>query len=202
MRADPPADGSLETAIRALREGELVVYPTDTLYGLGCLASSSTAFERLLEVKGLPAGRGVSCCFHDLDQARAWTRWTPVAEALADRFLPGPVTLILAATDACPEHLLADEGTLGVRYVDRPETLALAEVDPVVSTSANRHGEPSVHTIAEAREVFGDQVAAYVDVGALTGPASTVVDARGDQPRIIREGSLSGSKLQEAWPRG
>ncbi len=175
-----------------------MVYPTDTLYGLGCLASSSTAFERLLETKGLPAGRGVSCCFHDLAQARAWTRWTPVAQALADRFLPGPVTLILDATEACPDHLLADQGTLGVRYVDRAETLALAEAGPVVSTSANRHGDPSVHTVAEARQVFGDQVAAYVDVGTLSGPASTVVDARGKQPRVIREGSLSGSKLQEA----
>lgn len=189
-------------ACQALKQDELVVYPTDTLYGLGCLASSSKAFGRLLETKGLPAGRGVSCCFHDLAQARAWTRWTPVAQALADRFLPGPVTLILDATEACPEHLLAEEGTLGVRYVDRAETLALAEIGPVVSTSANRHGQPSVHTITEARQVFGDQVAAYVDVGPLTGPASTVVDARGDQPRIIREGSLSGSKLQEAWPRG
>ncbi len=189
-------------ACGALKQGELVVYPTDTLYGLGCLASSPKAFEGLLEAKGLPAGRGVSCCFHDLDQARSWTRWTPVAQALADRFLPGPVTLILDAAEACPEHLLAEQGTLGVRHVDRPETLALAGIGPVVSTSANRHGDPSVHTIAEAREVFGDQVAAYVDVGTLTGPASTVVDARSDQPRIIREGSLSGSKLQEAWPRG
>lgn len=201
MRADPPTDDAL-TAAKALAREELVVYPTDTLYGLGCLASSPEAFGRLLQVKGLPPGRGVSCCFHDLSQARAWTRWTPAAEGLAERFLPGPLTLILKANEACPEHLIAEEGTLGVRYVDRPETLAISEGGPVVSTSANRHGQPSAHTIEEARDVFGDEVAAYVDVGPLTGPASTVVDARSDQPRIIREGSLSGSKLQEAWPRG
>lgn len=202
MKADRPTDGTLATARRALSEDQVVVYPTDTLYGLGCLASSSRAFDRLLAVKGLPAGRGVSCCFEDLAQAKAWTRWTPTAQALAEAFLPGPLTLILEANEACPEHVLADEGTLGVRYVDRPETLALAEVGPIVSTSANRHGQPSVHTVAEARDIFGDEVAAYVDVGPLTGPASTVVDARGQQPRIIREGSLSGSKLQEVWPRG
>ncbi len=202
MRANPPAGRALPRAIEALADDRLAVYPTDTLYGLGCLASSADAFGRLLEVKGLPPGRGVSCCFHDLDQAKAWTRWTPVAEALASELLPGPLTLILEADQACPEHLLAEQGTLGVRYVDRPATLAISEAGPVVSTSANRHGEPSVHTIEEAIEVFGDEVAAYVDVGPLTGPASTVVDARGKQPRVIREGSLSRSKLQEVWPRG
>lgn len=195
-------DDPVAQATRALRDGHLVVYPTDTLYGLGCLAEDPEAFSRLSRVKGLPMDRGVSVVVHDLDQAEAWTAWTPLAQQLAEAFLPGGLTLILEASETAPDHLLAPEGTLGIRLVDRPEPLALAAIGPVVSTSANRHGAPSVTTIAQARKVFGDQVAAYVDAGPLTGPASTVVDARGSAPKVIREGAIPEQEIQEAPQRG
>lgn len=199
MTDDPEG---LARAREALAQSELVVYPTDTLYGLGCRASDGAAFERLRKLKGLPEGRGVSLVFATIDEARGWTEWTPEAGAIADAFLPGPVTLILDAAEGVPGHVLADEGTIGVRHVDRPATLALARLGPVVSTSANRHGEPNVTTADEARDVFGDGVAAYVDAGELTGPASTVVDARSGSPTVIREGPVSEAKIQEALKRG
>lgn len=193
----------LAEAIAALDVGELVVYPTDTLYGLGCRAADAQAVQRLYDAKGLPPDRGVSVVVHDLDQARRWAAWTHPAEALARLFLPGALTLVLDPSPEAPEHLLDPlHGTLAVRYVDRDETLRLAEGGPVVSTSANRHGEPACQTIGEAREAFGSEVAAYVDAGRLAGPASTVVDARGALPRIIREGAIPEQDILEAAPRG
>lgn len=140
--------------------------------------------------------------FATVDEARAWSDWTPTAQALADAFLPGPLTLILDGAEGVPEHVLAEEGTIGIRHVDRPATLALARAGPTVSTSANVHGEPNVETVDEAREVFGDDVDAYVDAGRLTGPASTVVDARDEPPTVIREGPLSETEILEADARG
>lgn len=193
---------ALEDARDALARGGLVVYPTDTLYGLGCLAADGAAFERLEAVKGLPQRRGVSVVFATLDEARAWSRWTPLADALAAAFLPGPLTLVVDAKGAAPAHLLGEAGTLGVRLVDRPETLALAAVGPVVSTSANRHGEPAITRVDQARAQFGRDVDAYVDVGPLEGPPSTVVDARGGRPKVIREGSLARAIVEEVDPDG
>lgn len=154
------------------------------------------------KVKGLPEGRGVSLLFATLDEARCWADWTPTAEALAEAFLPGPLTLVLDPLAGTPSHVLAEQGTIAVRYVERPTTRALARRGPVVSTSANRHGEANVATAEQAREVFGDEVDAYVDAGRLTGPGSTVVDAREGPPTVIREGPLPEAEILEAAERG
>ncbi len=192
----------LREAQAALADGGLVVYPTDTLYGLGCDATDAGAFQRLRKAKGLPEDRGVSILFATVDEARAWADWTMSAERLAETFLPGALTLVLDASERAPEHVLAGEGTVAVRHVDRPATLALARTRPIVSTSANQHGAPNVATVEEAREVFGVRVEAYVDAGELTGPGSTVVDGRGEEPTVIREGPISEARILEAVSRG
>lgn len=180
----------------------MIVYPTDTLYGLGCDATDASAFERLAKLKGLPQERGVSVLFATVDEAQAWARWTSSADALARALLPGPLTLVLDASEAAPKHVLAEQGTVAIRHVDRPATLALARTRPVVSTSANHHGEANVTTVEAARDVFGDAVDAYVDAGELAGPASTVVDARGEEPTVIREGPVSEEEILEAISLG
>lgn len=195
------ADG-IEQARQALREGGLVVYPTDTLYGLGCLAEDEDAVERLLELTGRPPGKGLSAVFASLETARAWTEWTDVAEQLARAFLPGPLTIVLDASPEAPAGIRADEGTIAIRHVDRETTLQLARVGPVVATSANPHGEPPPATIEEARAYFEDEVDTYVDAGRLEGPSSTVVDARGSRGTVIREGPISEDDLQEATTLG
>lgn len=196
------SDDDFHAAQQALADGGLIVYPTDTLYGLGCDATDPDAVERLRKLKSLPDDRGVSVLFATVDEARAWARWTDAADALADAFLPGPLTLVLDASEAAPVGVQAGQGTVAIRHVDRPATLALSRTRPIVSTSANHHGQPNVATAREAREVFGDAVDAYVDAGELTGPASTVVDARSRGPTVIREGALSEAKILEALSRG
>lgn len=201
MRTEAP-ETPIEAARRALLEGEFVVYPTDTVYGIGCRADDADAIRRLFDVKGLPEQRGVSVLFATVDEARAWTAWTPTADRLAEAFLPGPLTLVLDAADRAPAALSPDEGTLAVRLVDRPEARSLARTSPIVATSANRHGDPTARTVGDAREAFGDAIAAYVDGGRLEGEASTVVDARTEQPTVLREGPLSRAETLEAAKRG
>lgn len=199
MSAD---EAGLETARRALRAGELVVYPTDTLYGLGCLANREDAVQRLLELTGRPPGKGLSALFSSLQRARAWAIWTDSAGAIARSFLPGPLTLVLEASPKAPQTVQASEGTIGIRHVDRETPNRLARVGPLVATSANLHGRAPPETVDEAREIFGDAVEAYVDEGRLTGPASTVVDARRARPTVIREGPIPEDEILEATSRG
>ncbi len=194
--------GQLEAARAALADGGLIVYPTDTLYGLGCLATDQAAFQRLLKLKGLPPGRGVSVLFSSSEAALCWVQDEPSAQQAMEALLPGPVTLIVTANEAAPAHLLGPAKSLGVRVVDRPETRGLAELGPLVATSANRHGEPSCVTIDEARNALGEAIEATVDAGRLDGPASTVIDVRGERPTVIREGALSEQDVLEAFNRG
>lgn len=196
----PTAD--LDEARDALRRGELIVYPTDTLYGLGCLADREEAIQRLLDVTRRPADKGLSAVFASLDRARAWSAWTPTAESLAEAFLPGPLTLILQASKRAPRGIRSGEDTVGIRHVDREATNALAQLGPVVATSANPSGGEPPATIDEARGIFGDEVAAYVDAGRLDGPASTVVDARSERGTVIREGPIPEDEILEATARG
>jgi L-threonylcarbamoyladenylate synthase len=196
------SESEVDGARQALRSGGLVVYPTDTLYGLGCLADREDAVQRLLELTGRPPGKGLSVLFANLDRARAWSAWTTAAEKIARAYLPGPVTLILDASPRAPTGVQADEGTIGIRAVDRETSLRLARVGPIVATSANPHGEDPPATIAEARAYFGDEVDAYVDAGRLEGPSSTVVDARGERGTVIREGPISGDEIEEATSLG
>lgn len=195
-------DDEIEDARQALQAGELIVYPTDTLYGLGCLADRETAVDELLELAGRPPGKGLSAVFASLERARAWSNWTSAAQRLAETFLPGPLTLIVEASERAPVGIRSEEDTIGVRHVDRQTTLELAQAGPVVATSANPAGEPPPTTIEEARAYFGDEVAAYVDAGRLDGPSSTVVDARGERGTVIREGPISEDEIQEATSLG
>jgi tRNA threonylcarbamoyl adenosine modification protein (Sua5/YciO/YrdC/YwlC family) len=196
------SEDAIQAAREALRAGELVVYPTDTLYGLGCLADREAAVRRLLSVADRPPGKGLSVLFARLERARAWSTWTDAAQRLAEAFLPGSLTLILEASPRSPRTILADEGTIGIRHVDREATMELLEAGPMVATSANPAGRDPPTTIEEARAYFGDEVAAYVDAGRLDGPSSTVVDARGPRGTVIREGPISEDQIQEASSRG
>lgn len=196
-----PAD-PLDEARQALRRGGTIVYPTDTLYGLGCLADHPDVVARLRELIDRPPDKGLSVLFHRVEEAKAWSVWTQVAEDLARSFLPGPLTLVLEASPAAPQAVLAAGGTIGVRHVDREQTQQLTRVGPLIATSANPHGRSPPETVEEARAYFGEAVDAYVDAGRLVGPSSTVVDARAGQATVIREGPISEDEITEAVSRG
>ena len=123
-----------------LRSGGLLVYPTDTLWGLGCSALDGAAVARLLRLKKR-SSNGLSVMIGSPDELWALGERSPVAEALAARWLPGPLTLVLPAACALPTGVGRD-GTIGLRVPDHPVALALARGLPIVTTSANRHGAP------------------------------------------------------------
>jgi len=172
-----------------------VVYPTDTVYGLGCDPLNPDAIRRIYEVKGRPDEKAIIWLVHGLDDVRAWCVVDERAERLAARFWPGALSLVLRRRGPSPSQL----PTLGVRSPGHPAALAIIAQagGRVATTSANRSGEPSARDAAEAQSTIGQQVDLIVDAGpAPGGTESTVLDLSEEQPLILRRGALSIQNLE------
>ncbi len=183
---------TLPAAVRRLRAGGLIFYPTDTLYGLGARARDPEAVARLSRVKERPSGLPISVAVSSLEELEPWARLTPESRALARRRLPGPLPLIVPASDLARRELapgiVGPAGTIGLRLPDHPVARELArQVGPITATSANRHGRPPAPTLAAARTEFGRAVDLYLDgLPRPSGRPSELVDLTGAQPRAVR----------------
>lgn len=198
-RPDPQGLG---LAVAALRRGAVVAFPTDTLYGLAVDPRQPAAVERLFAVKGRPSERAVPLIASDLAQVcRDLGELTGTARRLAERFWPGPLSLVVAAPGSIAPAVHGDLGTVAVRVPAHPVARLLAALldFPVTATSANRSGAPPATTPDEVEAALGAWIAVLVDAGpAPGGPPSTIVDARGPQPVLLREGAVPWTRVLES----
>ncbi len=182
-------------AAEVLRGGGVVVFPTETVYGVGVAAGDPVALDKLRRLKGRPAEKPFQHLAADVDMAkRLGAVFSGRAERLARRFWPGALTLVL------PDGR-SPGGTLGIRIPDSPFVLALCRelAGPIVTSSANAAGSPPPATAAAA-DAFGDDVDLLVDGGeAVGGVASTVARCVGEEVHILREGGVSGAAIRAAW---
>ncbi len=186
-----------ETVCDALDKGNLIVYPTDTLYGLGCDPFEVPAVERVFEVKRRPAEQPIALALTISDQIPKYAHVTRIAQGIIAKHLPGPVTLLLRATKEAPLPLVSSTGLIGIRVPDHTVAQAITKAfGPITTTSANLHGGPSPVTCEDARAQLGDTVDLYIDCGPTPlRKESTIVDASGDAPKVIREGALGREDL-------
>lgn len=191
--ADPQAPG---TAAHILAQGGVVVYPTDTLYGLAADATNEAAIRSIFSVKGRDEKKPIHVVVENLDAAQAYVVRTPLAKRLAETFLPGALTIVLNAQPSVSKALLGTGTTLGIRIPNHPFCLALARAfqKPYTATSANWSGHAPGRTIEEVFSSFPNGFAGIdlvIDGGEIAaGEPSTVVDARGEKPLLIREGAI------------
>lgn len=190
-------------ATDAVRRGELVVLPTDTVYGLGADAFSPEAVAALLGAKGRGRQMPPPVLVQDartLDGLA--TDLTDDVRALVKRFWPGGLTVICWAQPSLAWDLGDTQGTVAIRMPDHDVALELlAATGPMAVSSANLTGRPAATTALEAREQLGDAVAAYLDAGpAPVGTASTIVDATGAVPGLVRIGAISLAELRQVVP--
>lgn len=191
LRAGEP--GALELAAALLREGELVVFPTDTVYGVGALAHDAAAIARLFEAKERSLQKGIPILLAEVEALGQVVRETPaVAQFLIGRYWPGPLTLVLPRQPTLPDNLAPDD-RVAVRVPDSAvaRDLIRRAGGAVATTSANLSGAPPARTAEEALAALGGRVAAVLDGGAAPGGvASTVVDCTVDPPAVLREGPI------------
>lgn len=191
----------IERAVGLLSNGGVVVYPTETFYGLGVDATSATALERLGALKGRDRGKPVSVLVSSLEMlATLVTAIPPIAERWMSELWPGPLTLAFPARTGLSPVLVSGGSTIAARISSHPIARRLVERfgRPLSATSANPGGLPPAVEVAEARAYFGSRVDAYLDGGpSAGGVASTVVDCSVDPPRVVREGAVSVARLEE-----
>ena len=185
--ADPPADAALDRAAEAIREGRLVVYPTETVYGLGADALEEGCVERVFEAKGRDRGDPLSLAVPTVERALAYVEATARERAFMRAFLPGPITVVTAKRDVVPDALTGERPRVGVRVPDHAVAQALlSAVAPITATSANVSGSPSATAVDDLDPAIRETAAVIIDGGKTTGTASTVVDVEADV--IHREG--------------
>ncbi len=197
-----PTDDGLAVAGGLLRAGRLVAFPTETVYGLGADATSADAVRRVFAAKQRPADNPLIVHLAAADQVTTVaTGMTPLAERLAAAFWPGPLTLVLPARPDLPTVTTGGLDTVAVRVPGHPvaNALLVAAGVPVAAPSANRSGRPSPTTAAHVLADLDGAIDAVVDGGRCpVGVESTVVDARGEVPVVLREGSVTHEDLTRA----
>jgi L-threonylcarbamoyladenylate synthase len=186
----------IDEIVAALRAGGVVVLPTDTVYGLAAMPTSPRAVERVFTLKGRRADVPIAVLCADAAQALALAEPTPGARAVAERFWPGPLTLVLPRRAGLELHLGDPAHTIGLRVPDHALVQAVAaQTGPIAVTSANRHGEPTAPTAAEVAASLDGEADLVVDGGPLVARASTVVDATTSPWTALRHGPIDPAEV-------
>ena len=189
-------DTALDRAAAAIRRGDLVVYPTETVYGLGADALDPTAIDRVYEVKRRPHDDPLSLAVPTVEAAHRYVTADAVEHRFMQAFLPGPVTVVCRKRERVPDELTAGRDRVGVRVPDHPVARALLDrVAPITATSANVSGTGSVRDIAALSPRVRAAAATILDDGETPGTESTVVDVVAGE--ILRRGAMADAI--EAW---
>jgi len=198
LKVDPhnPQVEVVEKAVKILRLGGIIVYPTETLYGLGASIMDMESIERLFEIKGRRSDKPVSIAFRDVNQAEKYAVFNGTARKLAELLLPGPVTMILPSRINLGEMFGGDR--LAVRIPSGKVVQAILEGTrfPITATSANSSGGADPVSVRNVIEQIGEGVDLVLDAGDCEyAKPSSIVDLTGEQPVVLREGAIPKSRI-------
>jgi L-threonylcarbamoyladenylate synthase len=198
----PKTTGAIiEAAVAALKRGEVIVFPTETLYGLGADALNAEAVDAVFRLKGRDPNTPIPVLVADLAMLGQLVDTIPsLARQVIERFWPGPLTLVLPARTNVPKPLLNSAGGLGIRVSSQAIARRLVEVlgRPLTATSANPSGAAPARTLLEAKNYFSANVNTFIDGGTLISrTGSTVVEVQGERLKIIREGDIAAAALEQ-----
>jgi len=203
---DAPQRDAIEEAAKWILAGGVVAIPTDTLYGLAVDPFRADAVKRLFDVKGRPEDRGVPLIAADVAQVETgMIRLSPLATRLAERFWPGPLTIVVPAPAALAAGVTAGSGTVAVRVPAHDVARAICRLAgrPVTATSANISGHQATADPDEVERTLGDRIDLLIDTGRTRGGApSTIVDATTAEPRLIRAGAIGWDEIERCLQRG
>lgn len=201
--------GEKQALLDATAGGELIVIPTDTIYGIGADPHSRFAVSRLLGAKGRDQTMPPPVLGAYVEELLSMAKFSSAAQeqrvaTLVEAFWPGPLTMVVHAGVEPGWDTDSVGGTIALRMPDCAEALAVLKITgPLAVTSANRTGMPPARSVDEARQYFGEEVAVYVDGGVSTGTAvSTILDCTGEDLRVIRLGAVSREQISSILPTG
>jgi len=187
-----PQKRLIDQAVKVLEQGGTIIYPTDTIYGLGCDLFNKEAIENIEKIKGRDKNQAKYFSFicHDLAHISDFAKVSTPNYKILKRLLPGPYTFILPATKSVPKKIISQKHSVGIRIPDNQVALELVKKlgRPIISTSVNASNQPTLSDPEEINKLFGKRVDLILDAGILEGEPSTIVDLTGPEPVIIRQG--------------
>jgi len=194
----------LSKAIEALRNGDIVVYPTDTLYAFGVDIRNKDAVRKVFEVKKRPLDNPLPVAVSDLVDIEKIAFMSDIARDLAEYFLPGPLTMILNKKNVILNVVTGGLDNIAVRIPDNDVALELlSRYGPITVTSANVHGKEVLDNISDIKMQFNsNDVAVYLDYGKLNSLPSTIIDMTADTPRIVRDGAITKEEILDRIEHG
>lgn len=199
--ADPESrTAGIKAAVDAVKAGQLVVLPTDTLYGLGCDAFNNQAVANLLATKHRGPDMPVPVLVGSWDTIQGLVQYySPQAKTLVEAFWPGGLSIIVPQAPSLPWNLGDTRGTVMLRMPLHPVAIELLrETGPMAVSSANISGHTPPSTVTEARQQLNQNVSVYLDGGECAiGKPSSIIDISGDHPRLLREGAISAERIGE-----
>ena len=191
----------INESISYLKQGNLVVFPTDTLYGIAVDPANEQAVKRLIDIKGRSYDQGIPLLLGDTEDAKKYTtHFNIIAQRLANSFWPGPLTLVLPSAPSISALITGGRNTIALRVPDHPVARFLASEmgGAITGTSANKHGNENPVNVTEIRHQIGEYVDLILDGGVLSDPAaSSIVEIGNDDIHILRQGVIPEERLQK-----
>lgn len=186
-----PQQRYINKAVEVLRNGGVIIYPTDTVYGIGCDIFNKTAVERIYDIKNETGTKLYSFICSDLKDIAQYAKVSDYAYKSMRKLLPGPYTFVLPAVKKAPKHIWTKRKTVGIRIPDNAIALELAKEmgNPIISTSVTTRKGEVIYEPSEIQAVFNIHVDLMLSVGALSGQPSSIIDLSGDEPEVVREGA-------------
>ncbi len=190
IHAQTPQARRIAQAVEILKNGGVIVFPTDTVYGLGCDIFNKQAILKIHQLKNQPAGKPFSFICPGLTEISQYARVSNYAYKTLKRLLPGPYTFVLEGSRQVPKLMLTRQKTVGIRVPDHPVCRAIAEAlgNPLLSTSISSQSDYIVHAW-EVEEMYGRQVDMVLDGGPVPGEPSSIVSLVNDEPVVLRAGA-------------
>lgn len=191
-----PNNDELETIVSDLRKGELIVYPTDTIYGIAANINNENAIKKVYKTKQRSMSKPLSVCVHNIQQIKQLAFVNKSIEKILNTLLPGPYTLILEKKENTSSLLTSEKKSIGIRIPDNEICHYLTKGFPITSTSANISNNKTPNNINEIANQLGDNITTYIDCGEITNnQPSTIIDLTTEYPKILRKGQCQNKIL-------
>jgi L-threonylcarbamoyladenylate synthase len=190
----------VESIVSELKAGKLIVYPTETLYGLGVNAFDESAVKHVFVIKKRPFDMPLSVAVSDIEMIESVAVLDRTSRRLIQNLMPGPITLIITKKPNVPDIVTSGSDEVGIRMPDHPlVSRIIKRAGPITSTSANLHSKPDPTTVGSMVKEFGDAVSTYIDCGKTKlGKHSTIVAVHDGEIEIIRSGVITKDEIEAA----
>lgn len=191
LHPETPQLRYINKAVSVLKEGGVIIYPTDTVYGIGCDIFNKEALERIFTIKNDSSNKLFSFVCSDLKDIAKYAKVSDYAYRTMRHLLPGPYTFILPAAKLVPKKLWSKRKTVGIRVPNNSITMKLVEElgNPIISTSTTSRKGKMIYDPFEIKNIFNSQVDLMLSMGPLMGEPSTVVDLSDEEPEVVRQGA-------------